>query len=741
MLPTPMSFSISAIIPTTLCWILLSSSIVAKNHLAGESSPHLLEHANDLVNWYPWGDEAFQQARTEKKPLFISIGYHSCHWCHKMKLESFQDPAMAKLLNDHFINVKVDREELPDVDRIYMAYMQASQGSGGWPLNVWLTPDLVPFSVGTYFPPTSSSRQPAFEKVLSHIINQWKRFPDYIDSQSRRDLSKLRSKIQDLPAADPAKTGTSNEQLLAAYERLSTEFDPQHGGFGSAPRFPNPSKLSTAHLIISREKEGSFRASQCQKMINLSLSKMAAGSIHDHLGGGFHRYTSDPAWAIPHFEKMLTDQALLLDAYLEGYQSNGSADYLKVAKGIAAFTTSTLAAPGGAFYSSVHSDSSRSADSEELEEGIFYTWKADEFAQAAAGDAAILANYYGVRPEGNAPLGAGMLNGEDINVLRIDQSLTEVAAKFGLGEAAASAAIARGNAGLLAARNRRPAPPLNRQIVAASNGLMISALAKASITTGIGEYLDHAVAALSFIRDNCYDANSSPPLYRIFDPEGLSQAGSADDYAFIIQACLDLYTADLDERWLLFADDLQKAQNKYFFDKANGGFYNTSRSRADVLIRLKSYEDGAELAPNSSSILNLVRLGNLLANEEYLRMAKQSLGCFRGAIDRMPTLSSRILLANTMLDAAPIQVVVVGGREQKDTLELLAVAHHESVTGQILLLIDPSVLDNPLVARNPRLSNFKAIDGKATAYICRDFSCKAPTTDPTTMRAQITGSH
>ena len=717
--------------------LLLGLPASGQNQLADESSPHLQEHADNLVDWYPWGQAAFAKAKAENKPLFVSIGYHSCHWCHRMMNESFVDPDTAAYLNENFVSVKVDREEFPEIDWIHMTYLQSSRGGGGWPLNVWLTPDLIPFAVESYLPPKKSERQPSFRGALEHIVKQWTRFPDYIHSQSRRDFGQLRAKLQFLPHADNPASQGRDAQLLAAYERLSAEFDPLNGGFGPPPRFPHASKLTAARFIFSQQEPDSFRAKQCLKMITLSLDKMAAGGIFDHLGGGFHRYATDPGWSVPRFEKMLGDQALIADAYLAGFRTTGNPVYLDIARRTLAYVDSTLRSDRGAYYASQHSDSQSEPGSEKLVEGAYYTWEADELAEVTGADAAILAQHFGVRDEGNAPLETlGASHGR--NVLRIDQTPAEIAASAGLSEEEVTAAIARGTAKLKQRRDQRPVPAINRQIIISTNALMVSTLAKAFITTGDQAFLDRASETLNFIRSECFDPTSKV-LYRISKPTGGGRPGVAKDYAFTVRACLDYYDASQDQDWLLFADALQKIQNRRFFDTRGGGFYNTTKDRDDVLIRLKSLGDRDELSPNSTSFLNLVRLAHLLDDEEYLSMARKTLACFRGAAERVPALSSEFLIAQSLLEVPPTQVIIVGTAGAPETDALIEVTRKSLAEEHLLILLDPSAVNNPARSRNAKLQEFGQLGGKATAHVCQGFRCDEPTSDPQQLRTQLTG--
>jgi len=722
---------------TTL--FVLGTLAYGENRLAKETSPHLLEHADSLVDWYPWGEEAFKRARDTKRPIFLSIGFHSCHWCHKMLNDSFNDPATAKILNDNFVSIKIDRAEYPEIDRTYMTYLQAAEGGGGWPLNVWLTADLVPFSVGSYFPKTSRD-QPGFEKVLTHIVTQWRRSREYIDAQSKRDFAKLRSRILDLPPPDPKNAQSPEQHKLAAYERLSSDFDPFNGGFGDIPRFPSPAKIGFADYLLSGFDPESFRARQCRKMLYLSLDKMSAGGIRDQIGGGFYRYSSDPSWTVPHFEKMLNDQALMMSVYLKAYQRSGDAKYLEVFKSTSDFLEKNLKSPEGGYFSSTHSDSRPTKDAKEIVEGAYYVWGAEEFAEVTGGDAKILAHYFNIRPGGNIPLGGLAAPSLDsTNVLHQPHTLNEVAKHFGLTADETREIIERGKKALLAAREKRPTPAVDTQIITSWNALTASAYAEAFVATKDPVFLKHATTTLEFIQSHCYSPTKKE-LYRISSKEETKHGVAAEDFAFTIQACIDIYQAGFDQHWLEFASELQEIYDRQFYDARLGGYFNTARSRSDIIVRLKSYQDGSSISPNAISILNLMRLGALLGDEKMIKRAKKSVDCFRGALDQAPSVSYRLLLAESMLAKSQTQIVVVGKPGAAETDALIAAAHEAKSEGDIVVLLDPTSSKNFLTDSNPNLARFQQIGNQPTAFVCKDFSCKQPTNDPETVSSQLRSS-
>src|SRR5881398_4203508 len=598
-----------------LTWLVTSSDNLAEpkparpehtNRLAQEKSPYLLQHAHNPVDWYPWGKEAFAKARSENKPIFLSIGYSTCHWCHVMAHESFENEEVAATMNREFVNIKVDREERPDVDRVYMTFVQATTGGGGWPMSVWLTPDLKPFVGGTYFPPEDRYGQPGFKKVLERVATAWKENHDNIAEQSGKIVAALRdsqSRPTDENKIDPSI-------LDAAYQQLDRSYDPKEGGFGSAPKFPRPVTLNFLTRFYARDPK-SDAGKHALEMALFTLRKMAAGGMHDHIGGGFHRYSVDRYWHVPHFEKMLYDQAQLAGAYLDAFQITRDQQYEVVARDVLDYVARDMTSKEGGFFSAEDADSPAGIGDpghEKTAEGAFYIWTKKEI-DAALGDAAEIFHFhYGVQPHGNAPEGSDPqdeFRGKNILIER--HTIAETAKHFKKSEDEARQLLARSREKLLSIRNKRPRPHLDDKIIAAWNGLMISAYGRAAQILDEPRHLERATRAATFLRTNLYEEKSKL-LYRNYRGGRSDIEGFADDYAFVIQSLLDLYEASFDVEWLKFAIQLQETQDRLFFDEKNGGYFSTSGKDESVFLRMKDDNDGAEAAASSITALNLLRL-------------------------------------------------------------------------------------------------------------------------------------
>src|SRR5437870_10653053 len=654
------------------------------NRLAREKSPYLLQHAHNPVDWYPWGEEAFAKARRENKPIFLSIGYSTCHWCHVMAHESFEDEATAAIMNREFVSIKVDREERPDVDRVYMTFVQATTGGGGWPMSVWLTPDLKPFVGGTYFPPVDRYGQPGFTKVLERIAAAWKQGHEKIAGQGSKIVEALRESQNAQPEA-AAKI--DNQLFQTAYEQLSRSFDDKEGGFGTAPKFPRPVALNFLTRFYARDPK-SESGKHALEMDLVTLRKMAAGGMHDHLGGGFHRYSVDRYWHVPHFEKMLYDQAQLASAYLDAFQIGQDRQYADVARDILDYVARDLTCKEGGFFSAEDADSFFEHGKPEHGEGAFYIWTKKEIA-AALGDAAEIFDFhYGVQSHGNAPEGSDPQDEfRGKNVLIERHTIVETAKQFKEGEDAVRQSLARSREILFAIRAKRPRPHLDDKIIAAWNGLMISAYARAAQALDEPRYFKIAVHAAKFLQANLYDSSRNI-LYRNYR-EGRSDIEAfADDYAFVIQGLLDLYEASFDVEWLKFAIQLQETQDRLFFDEKNGGYFSTSGKDQSVFLRMKDDNDGAEPAASSVAALNLLRLSQILDDKGMAEHARKTIDAFATTLSHFPSAMPQMLVALDYSLSKPRQIVIAGKPDAAETKALLKEVHQYFLPKTILLLAD-----------------------------------------------------
>jgi len=721
-----------------LTWLVTSSDIFSgpasarpdhTNRLAHQKSPYLLQHAHNPVDWYPWGEEAFAKARRENKPIFLSIGYSTCHWCHVMAHESFENEEVAAIMNREFVNIKVDREERPDVDRVYMTFVQATTGGGGWPMSVWLTPDLKPFVGGTYFPPEDRYGQPGFKKVLERIATAWKENHDKIVEQG----SKIVEALRESQSGGKPESKIDSTVLDAAYRQLDRSYDPKEGGFGNAPKFPRPVTLNFLTRSYARDPK-SDSAKHALEMALFTLRKMAAGGMHDHIGGGFHRYSVDRYWHVPHFEKMLYDQAQLAVAYLDAFQITGDRQFESVARDILDYVARDMTSKEGGFFSAEDADSPVVAGIGDpghgkTAEGAFYVWTQKEIDDAL-GDAAEIFNFhYGVQAHGNAPEGSDPhdeFRGKNILIQR--HMLAETAQRFKKSEEEIAKSLAESRQKLFAIRVKRPRPHLDDKVIAAWNGLMISAYARAAQVLDDPRYLEIAVRATRFLRSNLHD----PPrkiLYRNYRQGRSDIEGFADDYAFVVQALLDLYEASFDVEWLKFARELQETQDRLFFDDKNAGYFSTSGKDQTVFLRMKDDNDGAEPAASSVAALNLLRLSQIMNQEQLTQRARQTIDAFATTLSHFPPAMPQMLVALDYSLSKPRQIVIAGKKDAPETEALLNEVHRHFLPKAILLLADGGEGQNYLGGKNEAIRAMTPIDGKPAAYVCENFTCKAPVTD------------
>ncbi len=746
------------------------------NRLAHEKSPYLLQHAGNPVDWWAWGEAAFAKARAEQKPIFLSIGYSTCHWCHVMAHESFENADIAHLLNEHFIPIKVDREERPDVDRVYMAYVQALTGHGGWPLSAWLTPELKPFHAGTYFPPEDRQGRPGFLTILRAIAAGWAKEREKLVAEADRVLATLQERFVESapkPASD-AKSGmeellnAASEAFEKGFQHFYESFDADHGGFGGAPKFPRGASLQFLARCAVLQGVKSAVGMEAVNMVGRTLQKMAQGGIHDHVGGGFHRYSVDETWFVPHFEKMLYDQAQIALNCLEARQLTGDERYAWLARDIFDYVARDLTSSDGAFYSAEDADSEvavgTTAATHKHAEGAFYVWTHDEIAQALGEDAPWFCAHFGVAQEGNVPPHLdpqGEFTGK--NILAQRQSLMTTAQAYGFSPEQANDRLLAALDKLRAIRSRRPRPHLDDKILTAWNGLMISALARgASVADGGTDrdgdvtapgYLQRAMRAAEFIERELYDSQRGV-LYRSYRQGRSAIEGFAEDYAFLIQGLLDLYEAGLDIRWLQWAVKLQYTMDALFWDDGRGGYFNSAAGDVSMVLRLKEDYDGAEPAPSSVAALNLLRLATVLDNlgaprlasergegtpptlaaTSYRDRALRTLEAFRSRWPAAPHALPQMLCALELALESPRHVVLAGDSATAEFRALAAVVREQAGPRRMLLWADGGQGQAWLAERAPWIAAMRPIDGRATAYVCENFTCQAPTTDVADLR-------
>ncbi|XP_041670787.1 spermatogenesis-associated protein 20 [Cheilinus undulatus] len=719
------------------------------NRLAKERSPYLLQHAHNPVDWYPWGQEAFDKAKAEDKPIFLSVGYSTCHWCHVMERESFEDEEIGKILSDNFVCIKLDREERPDVDKVYMTFVQATSGGGGWPMSVWLTPDLRPFIGGTYFPPRDYGRRPGLKTVLTRILEQWENNRTALESSGDRIIEALKkgTAVDANPGESPP---LAPDIAKRCFQQLAHSYEEEYGGFRESPKFPTPVNLTflMTYWLVNRSTSEGVEALQ---MALHTLRMMALGGIHDHVCQGFHRYSTDSSWHVPHFEKMLYDQAQLAVAYINAFQVSGEQVFADVAKDILLYVSRDLSDKSGGFYSAEDADSVPVSGGPEKREGAFCAWTASEVrellqdavegANGSATQADIFMHHYGVKEQGNvAPEQDphGELQGQNVLIVRYSVELT--AAHFGIQSEKVQELLASARAKMAEVRKSRPRPHLDTKMLASWNGLMLSAYARVGAVLGDKALLERAKEAGSFLKEHLWDAERQTILRSCYrgDQMEVQQisppiSGFLDDYAFIIGGLLDLYEATLKSEWLQWAEELQLRQDVLFWDEQGGGYFCSDPTDSTVLLQLKDDQDGAEPSGNSVSALNLLRLSHYTGRQDWLQRSQQLLAAFSDRLTRVPIALPEMVRALMAQHYTLKQIVICGQRDAPDTTALLSVVNSLFLPHKVLMLID-SEGDSFLSQRLPALSSMTQQGGVATAYVCQDFTCSLPVTDPQELR-------
>jgi uncharacterized protein YyaL (SSP411 family) len=700
------------------------------NRLSKERSPYLLQHANNPVDWYPWGEEAFARARAEDKPIFLSIGYSTCHWCHVMEHESFEDPSIAAVLSRDFIAVKLDREERPDLDRVYMTFVQATTGAGGWPMSVFLTPDLQPFYGGTYFPPTSRWGRPGFTELLNQIAAFWTSDPATV----RTNAAEITARLRD------ATTSTSGDRAPVAGVDAVTEgvdafiaaYDHRHGGFGGAPKFPRPSELM--FLLDAWALTGRHEARQ---MAVDTLRTMALGGIHDHLAGGFHRYSVDAEWRVPHFEKMLYDQAQLVLAYLAAGQASGEPFHASVAEDTLDYVLHDLTAPDGAFLSAEDADSVVAGGTEKRE-GAFYVFTAAEIDALFATDASVVRRRLGIRDEGNAPSDPhGEFHGQ--NIPYVSESVDEIAARTGRSADDVMRVLTGMRQLMFERRSTRPRPHLDDKVITAWNGLMIAAFARAgrvlSASARRDDWTRAAIRAAESLDRHLWQPETRRLLRRFRDGEAAVE-GFCEDYACLTWGLLELFQTTGDTRWFEWAVTLTDRQTELFWDDTDGGWFSTTGLDPTVILRLKEDYDGAEPSAASVTVRNLLHLAHLTGDSRYADRAQRSLERYGPALGRVARVMPMMLATAATWNARSSKIVIVGPPGPARTA-LESEATRVYLPFSVQMVIEPGLQQERLAARLPWLAAMTMVDGQPTAYLCQDFTCRAPVTRPDALRVLI----
>ena len=685
------------------------------NRLANETSPYLLQHAHNPVDWYPWGDEAFARARAEDKPILLSVGYSACHWCHVMERESFENDEIARLMNESFVNIKVDREERPDVDAVYMNAVQALTGHGGWPMTVFLTPDGRPFWGGTYFPPEDRQGMPGFKRVLTSLARAYREQRAQVHQQAAQITEHLR-------ATDGVRApGDLMPELLDHAARgLARNFDHQNGGFGGAPKFPPA--MSLDFLLRHWQRTGDEHSLQ---MVEFTLAKMARGGIYDHLGGGFHRYAVDAIWLVPHFEKMLYDNALLARVYLHAYQATGKAFYRRVVEETLDYVLREMTDPAGGFYSTQDADS-------EGEEGKFFVWTPAEIKEVIGHEAARLFHaYYGVTEHGNF---------EHKNILNTPLDLETVATQLDVDPQTLRESLADSRRKLFEARERRVHPGRDEKVLTAWNGMMLRAMAEAAAVLEREDYADAAVRNAAFLTEALVRDGRALRSWK----EGRAKIdGYLEDYALLVDGLLHVHELAFDAHWLETARDLADRLLDLFWDEEIQGFYDTARDGEQLVVRPRDVTDNATPSGNSVAVSVLLRLGVLLGREDYARRATIVLASLRDAMTRYPSAFGELLQALDFHLATPLEIAVVGQPAAPETRALLCEVYRRYLPNKVVAGLPLRAAkgrapdDTRLAALSPLMEGREMVNGRPTVYVCEHYACQAPTNDPAELARQL----
>ena len=678
------------------------------NRLIDETSPYLLQHANNPVDWYPWGEEALSRARNEDKPILLSIGYSACHWCHVMERESFENDAIAELMNQHFINIKVDREERPDLDAVYMEAVQMLTGSGGWPMTVFLTPDCKPFYGGTYFPPVDRHNMPGFPRLLETVAQAYR--------NSHSEIQRVTGQLTEQmgrTANMPRGTGALDESILHhAYNQLATNFDYQNGGVGSAPKFP---QAMTLEILLRYHAHG--HNERARSMLDLTLEKMARGGIYDQIAGGFHRYSTDTYWLVPHFEKMLYDNALLARLYLHAWLATGRALYRRITEETLDYVLREMTGEHGGFFSATDADS-------EGEEGKFFVWSPSEIeAVLGSEDAALFNGFFGVSQRGNF---------EGKNILNISVRAADFADREGIDLERLLEIIRRGKEALRVAREDREHPLLDDKALASWNGLMLRAFAEAGAALERQDYLDAATKNAAFLLEEMRPEGRLLRSYR----EGQAKLpGFLEDYSFVADGLLSLYEATFERRWLDAAVELANEMISQFWDEPAGCFYDTGRDHEDLVVRPRDVFDNAQPCGGSVASDMLLRLSVVTGNDDYADKAITPLRTLAELMGRAPAGTGRWLAALDFYLSTPKEVAVIGEQDNPATSALLREVNRRYLPNRVL--VGAGEEGTTASTGLPLLEGRGMVDGRPTAYVCENYACQLPVTDAESLAAQL----
>ena len=680
------------------------------NRLIHESSPYLRQHANNPVDWYPWSGEALERAVQEDKPILLSVGYSACHWCHVMERESFEDPGIASLMNEHFVSIKVDREERPDIDSIYMGAVQAMTGQGGWPMTVFLTPDGKPFYGGTYFPPEERGGLPSFPRVVTTMAEVYRNRRGDVVNTTNQLIAHMRQMTRSAPGIEPL----TDDIMVEAARELRKQFDDKYGGFGLQPKFPQPMTLEFLLRQYLRSEDPS-----ALEMVELTLDQMARGGIYDQLGGGFHRYSTDTYWLVPHFEKMLYDNALLARLYLHAFQVTGRPMYRRIVEETLDYVVREMTSPEGGFYSAQDADS-------EGKEGKFFVWRPEEVVEVlGAEDGKLVNDYYGVTKHGNF---------EGRSILNVPTPLPDFARNVGMDVDALEQRLGEARAKLLERRSTRIAPERDDKALTSWNGLMLAAFAEAAVVLDRDDYRQVGEANGAFLLDKLVD--ESGRLLRTYKDGQAKLYGYLEDYAFLVDGLLLLHEATFGERWLQAAIELGGAMADLFWDEASQQFYDTGSDHEELVIRPRDLTDNAAPAGSSMAVSVLLRLAVLTGDSAYNARAATSLRSARAVMQRYPTAAGHWLGALDFYLSKTKEIVIVGEREDGGTAELVREVFRSYLPNRVFVGSPEGIGGGSDL---PLLQERQLTNGRPTAYVCENYVCQLPVNDAGELAKQLVG--
>ncbi|PKB72697.1 MAG: thioredoxin domain-containing protein [SAR202 cluster bacterium Io17-Chloro-G7] len=677
------------------------------NRLINETSPYLLQHANNPVDWYPWGEEALARAKAEDKPILLSIGYSACHWCHVMERESFENETIASLMNERFVNIKVDREERPDLDAVYMEAVQMMTGSGGWPMTVFLTPDGKPFYGGTYFPPVDYSNLPGFPRLVTAISDAYRDQRGEIEKTTQQIAAQMGQTAQ-LTKSDSVLTV---DILHTAYNALATSFDYQNGGVGMAPKFPQPMALE----LLLRYYNHGF-SERALEMVNLTLVNMAQGGIYDQIGGGFHRYSTDAYWLVPHFEKMLYDNALLARLYLHTYLVTGEPMYRRITEETLDYILREMTDPQGGFYSAQDADS-------EGEEGKFFVWTPEEIQEVLGEkEGNLIGGYFGLTQAGNF---------EGKTILNVPQEAGSFAEELGLDLDQLEADIKRAKVSLREVREGRIHPLLDDKVLSSWNGLMLRAFAEAAAALNNEKYLAAAIANAEFLVDTMIPQGR---LLRTYRGGQAKLLGYLEDYSFVADGLLALYEATFQQRWLDEAISLADAMVELFWDEETGAFYDTGSDHESLVVRPRDVFDNAQPCGGSVATELLLRLAVITGNQEYALKGVSPLRALRDLMGKAPAGTGHWLAALDFHVSSPKEIVIIGPKQDLATQRLLETVYGRFLPNKVVVGAEGPVEE---LTQMPLLQDRGMVDGKPAAYVCQNYVCQLPVTEPVALAQQL----